>query len=71
MRKMPESVNGHPLIATVQLKDTVKPRRSPDSRGTVRTDGADLASYGIFLYSLLDWEIMYPQKKREFNDVTL
>jgi hypothetical protein len=70
LRKMAESVNGHPIIATVQHKDTVKSKRSVASsggvplRGTARREGADLASYGIFLYSLLDWEIMYPQKNR-------
>ena len=70
LRKMAESVNGHPIIATLQHKDTVKSKRSVDSsggvplRGTARREGADLASYGIFLYSPLDWEIMYPKKKR-------
>jgi hypothetical protein len=65
-----ESVNGHPIIATVQHKDTVKSKRSVDSSGgvplreTAQREGADLASYGMFLYSLLDWEIMYPKKKR-------
>jgi hypothetical protein len=65
---MAKSVNGHPLIATVQQKDTVTSKRSVHSngdiplRGTTLKGGADLAPFGIFLYSLLDWEIMYPQK---------
>jgi hypothetical protein len=70
LRKMANSVNGHPVIATVQHKDTVTSKRSVDSsgcvplRGTARREEADLASYRIFLYSLLDWEIMYPRKNR-------
>jgi Holliday junction resolvase len=70
LRKMAKSVNGHPVIATVQHKDTVMSKGSVDSsrgvplRGIAWREGADLASYGIFLYSLLDWEIMYPRRNR-------
>ena len=70
LRKMAKSVNGHPVIATVQHKNTVTSKRSVDSsggvplRGDTRKDAANLASYGIFLYSLLDWEILYPLKIR-------
>jgi Holliday junction resolvase len=70
LRKMAKSVNGHPVIATVQHKDTVMSKGSVDSsrgvalRGIARREEADLASYGIFLYSLLDWEIMYPRRNR-------
>jgi len=70
LRKMAKSANGHPVIATVQHKDTVTSKGSVDYsggvpvRGIARTEGADLASYGIFLYSLLDWEILYPRQNR-------
>ena len=70
LRKMAKNVNGHPVIATVQHKNTVTSKRSVDSsggvplRGAARRDAANLASYGIFLYSLLDWEILYPLKIR-------
>jgi Holliday junction resolvase len=70
LRKKAKSVNGHPVIATVQHKDTVMSKGSVDSsrgvalRGIARREEADLASYGIFLYSLLDWEIMYPRRNR-------
>jgi len=68
LKKMAKSVNGHPVIATVQHKDTVRSMGSVDSsvgvplRGIARSEGADLASYGIFLYSLLDWKIMFPRR---------
>jgi hypothetical protein len=68
LRKMAKSVNGHPVIATVQHKNTVTSKRSVDSsgplRGAARREAANLASYGIFLYSVLDWEILYPLKIR-------
>ena len=70
LRKMAKSVNGHPVIATVQHKNTVTSKRSVDSsggvplRGAASKEAANLASYGIFLYSLLDWEILYPLKIR-------
>jgi len=70
LRKMAKSVNGHPVIATVQHKNTVTSKRSVDSsggvplRGAASKEAANLASYGIFLYSLLDWEILYPPKIR-------
>jgi len=70
LRKMAKNVNGHPVIATVQHKNTVTSKRSVDSsggvplRGAAKRDAANLASYGIFLYSLLDWEILYPLKIR-------
>jgi hypothetical protein len=64
LKKMAETANGHPVIATVQHKDTVivssKGSGGAPLRGIVWKEGADLASYGIFFYSL-DWEIMYPR----------
>jgi hypothetical protein len=63
LRKMAKTANDHPVIATVQHKDTVivssKGSGGLPGRGIARSEGADLASYGIFFYSL-DWEIMYP-----------
>ncbi|HXX96370.1 MAG TPA: restriction endonuclease [Candidatus Bathyarchaeia archaeon] len=64
LRKMAKTANGHPVIATVQHKDTVivssKGSRGVPMRGIARREEADVASYGIFFYSL-DWEIMYPR----------
>jgi Holliday junction resolvase-like predicted endonuclease len=63
LRKMAKTANGHPVIATVQHKDTVIVKSEGSGRlpmrGIVRKERADLASYGIFFYSL-DWEIIYP-----------
>jgi len=67
LKKMAKTANGHPVIATVQHKDTVKVsskgRRGVPLRGITRKEGADLVSYGIFFYSL-DWEIIYPRLRK-------
>ncbi|MGC2572543.1 MAG: restriction endonuclease [Candidatus Nitrosopolaris sp.] len=64
LRKMAKTANGHPVIATVQHKDTVivssKGSGSVPTRVIARREGAELASYGIFFYSL-DWEIICPR----------
>jgi hypothetical protein len=64
LKKMAKTVNGHPVISTVQHKDTVivssKGSGGAPLRGIVWKEGAGLASYRIFFYSL-DWEIMYPR----------
>ncbi|MFZ0513104.1 MAG: hypothetical protein WAM14_15955 [Candidatus Nitrosopolaris sp.] len=71
LRKMAESADGIPVIATVQHKKTTiatsMKERSVDSNKYVLLKGTDggreseSAAYGIFLYSLLDWKIMYPR----------
>jgi hypothetical protein len=59
LRKMAESANGHPVMATVQhktiLASSIKESIVTDRRRT------DSAAYGIFIYSLVDWKIMYPE----------
>jgi hypothetical protein len=62
LRKIAKSTNGHPVISTLQHEDIV----IVTSKGSVgiplssiaRSERADSASYGIFIYSL-NWETMY------------
>ncbi len=66
---MGKSANGHPVIATVQHKDTVIVRSRASGGVPVkciaRREEADLVSYGIFFYSL-DWEMICPRLKITF-----
>jgi Holliday junction resolvase len=57
LRKMAKSVDGHPVIATVQHKtpSSIKERIITDRSNTEST------TYGIFIYSLVDWKIIYPE----------
>ena len=56
---MAESADGHPVIATVQHKKTIL--ASSIKEGIVMEGReSEPASYGIFIYSLIDWKIMYP-----------
>jgi hypothetical protein len=56
---MAESADGHPVIATVQYKATIL--ASSIKEGIVMEGReSEPAAYGIFIYSLIDWKIMYP-----------
>jgi Holliday junction resolvase len=66
LRKMAESADGLPVIATVQPKETVLAAPTQKAheytlprsmKGRKQTESTD---YGIFLYSLVDWKIMHP-----------
>lgn len=59
LRKMAESANGHPVIATVQHKTILA---SSSTKKIIVTEGSETksAAYGISIYSLVDWKIMYP-----------
>lgn len=56
---MAESAHGHPVIATVQHKKTTL---ASSTKGGIVMKGreSETAAYGIFIYSLIDWKIMYP-----------
>ena len=60
LRKMAESADGHPVIATVQHKKTIL---APSIKEGIVMEGRESESshYGIFIYSLIDWKIMYPE----------
>jgi Holliday junction resolvase len=63
LRIMARRANGHPVIATVQHKDTVIVRKTSGGvpmKCIALRERADLTSYGIFFYSL-DWEIISPR----------
>ena len=56
---MAESVDGHPVIATVQHKKTIL---ASSIKERIVMEGRESESaYGIFIYSLVDWKIMYPR----------
>jgi Holliday junction resolvase len=66
LRKMAESADGLPVIATVQPKETVLAAPTQKAheytlprsmKGRKQTESTD---YGIFLYSLVDWKIIDP-----------
>ena len=71
MREMAKSADGLPIIATVQPKETAN-AVSTEEVGSVDPNeytmhiGKDVGrrsestTYGIFLYSLVDWKIVYP-----------
>ena len=71
LREMAKSADGLPIIATVQPKETVN-AVSTEEVGSVDPNedtiqiGKDVGrrneskTFGIFLYSLLDWKIVYP-----------
>jgi len=56
LRKMAKSMDGHPVIATVQHKTT----SSIKERTITDRSNIESATYGIFIYSLVDWKIIYP-----------
>ncbi len=68
---MAKSADGLPIVATVQPKETAiavstEEVRSVDSneytiqRGKEGGRRSESTAYGIFLYSLVDWKIVYP-----------
>ncbi|MDP9288691.1 MAG: hypothetical protein M3P08_10910 [Thermoproteota archaeon] len=71
LREMAKSADGLPIVATVQPKETAiavstEEVRSVDSneytiqRGKEAGRRSESTAYGIFLYSLVDWKIVYP-----------
>jgi Holliday junction resolvase len=59
LRKMAKSVDGHPVIATVQHK-TILPSSIKERIITYRSN-IESATYGIFIYSVVEWKIIYPE----------
>ncbi len=57
LRKMAKSVDGHPVIATVQHKTAT----SIKERTITDRSNIESATYGIFIYSLVDWKMIYPE----------
>ncbi len=71
LREMAKSAGGLPIVATVQPKETAiavstEEARDVDSNEYTIQIGNDAGrrsestAYGIFLYSLVDWKIVYP-----------
>lgn len=64
LRKMAESADGLPVIATVQPKETVLAAQRAQEHTLQRsTEGGkqtESTDYGIFLYSLVNWKIIQP-----------
>jgi Holliday junction resolvase len=71
LREMAKSTDGLPIIATVQPKETanavsteevgrVDPNEYTMQIGKDVGRRSESTTYGIFLYSLVDWKIVYP-----------
>jgi Holliday junction resolvase len=66
LRKMAESADGLPIVATVQPKETIlaaptqKGHEYTLQRSTQGGKQSESTDYGIFLYSLVNWKIMHP-----------
>jgi hypothetical protein len=61
---MAKSAGGLPIVATVQPKEMAIVVSTEEARGVDSNDDAgrrgESTPYGIFLYSLVDWKIVYP-----------
>jgi Holliday junction resolvase len=71
LREMAKAADGLPIVATVQPKETAiavstEEVRSVDSNeNTIQIEKgvgrrSESTAYGIFLYSLIDWTIVFP-----------
>jgi Holliday junction resolvase len=64
LREMAKSAGGLPIVATVQPKEMAIVVSTEEARGVDSNDDAgrrgESTPYGIFLYSLVDWKIVYP-----------
>jgi Holliday junction resolvase len=71
LREMAKSADGLPIVATVQPKETAIAVSTEEARGVdsneysiqIGNDAgrrSESTAYGIFLYSLVDWRIVYP-----------